>query len=48
MAIDENIANAIMAVNKGDIYWSPGHDGVFGEFSFEEIKKTKIKSLTDF
>jgi len=48
LAIDENIANAIMAVNRGEVNWSPGHDGVFGEFSFGEIKKAKMKTLNDF
>jgi uncharacterized protein (TIGR00375 family) len=48
LAIDVSISNAILAVNKGEVNWSPGHDGVFGEFSFGEIKKAKMKTLNDF
>jgi uncharacterized protein (TIGR00375 family) len=49
LAIDEQIANAILAVNSGSVSWKPGHDGVFGEFSFGEIKKSaKMKTLNDF
>jgi uncharacterized protein (TIGR00375 family) len=31
LATDPAIADSIMKVNKGNIQWIPGHDGVFGE-----------------
>ena len=50
LAIDGNIADAIMAVNSGSVSWKPGHDGLFGEFSFGDAKKqqAKMKTLNDF
>jgi len=49
LAIDGNIADAILAVNSGSVSWKPGHDGLFGEFSFGEIKKSaKMRTLNDF
>jgi uncharacterized protein (TIGR00375 family) len=49
LAMDGAIADAILAVNRGNVFWNPGHDGVFGEFSFGEAKKpTKMRTLNDF
>ncbi|RME79605.1 MAG: DNA helicase UvrD [Methanobacteriota archaeon] len=46
------IAEAIIRVNKGDVLWHEGYDGIFGEFSFSEKegKKggSKQKNLLDF
>jgi uncharacterized protein (TIGR00375 family) len=49
LAMDGAIADAILAVNRGNVSWKPGHDGVFGEFSFGESKKSaKMRTLNDF
>lgn len=49
-SLDPKIADAITRINKGDIYWIPGYDGVFGELQFEKTIKQKRnqKSLFDF
>ncbi|MBN2477747.1 DNA helicase UvrD [Candidatus Micrarchaeota archaeon] len=50
LACSPEIADSIIRVNKGNIYWNPGYDGVFGDFSFEkkaEDRKNQ-KSLLDF
>lgn len=41
LATNKEMADAIFKVNKGEINWKPGYDGVFGEFSFGEIKEEK-------
>jgi uncharacterized protein (TIGR00375 family) len=49
LAIEGKIADAILAVNSGSVSWKPGHDGVFGEFSFGDTKKqARIRTLNDF
>ncbi len=47
---DDEIKRALMAVKRGNIYWKPGCDGVFGDFSFEEqsLKNPKQKTLLGF
>ncbi|MDD5022687.1 MAG: endonuclease Q family protein [Candidatus ainarchaeum sp.] len=44
------IAKAIDKVNKGNIYWIPGYDGVFGELQFEKTTKQikNQKNLLDY
>ncbi|MFH2106298.1 MAG: endonuclease Q family protein [Candidatus Micrarchaeota archaeon] len=55
LATSPEIANAIKRVNVGEVKWVPGHDGVFGELSFEEVTKPgqvsvdkKQRTLDDF
>ena len=47
---DKELADALIKVKKGQVYWRPGYDGVFGEFSFEKIehKKPKQKLLNEW
>lgn len=54
LATSSEIANSILRVQKGDIRWIPGYDGVFGELILddkktgENITDNKQMSLTDF
>ena len=52
MAISPEIANSIKKVNKGDVRWTPGYDGVFGELVFDDSKKKTVdkkqKKLDEF
>lgn len=55
LATTTEIANAIVRVNKGDVSWIPGHDGVFGELVLDGqkavkkgAKNRKQSSLVDF
>ena len=36
LAASPEVANAIVRVNKGEIRWIPGHDGVFGELVLDD------------
>ncbi len=51
LATSKEVAEGISLVNKGKIYWRPGFDGEFGEFSFEKKEKgdsKNQKTLTDY
>ena len=53
LATTSEIANALIKVNKGEIKWVPGYDGVFGELILDDsksklVKDRKQKSLDDF
>jgi uncharacterized protein (TIGR00375 family) len=50
-AVDENLANAIMLNNSGQVQVRPGYDGVYGIPNFGPeitVKKRKQASLTEF
>ncbi len=42
LAVDKEIADALVRVNKGDIRWVPGHDGVFGELVLHDKVRGKV------
>lgn len=44
LAIETNIADAIIKVNNEKVRWIPGHDGVFGELVLDEEEKERSKS----
>ncbi|MBI2079783.1 DNA helicase UvrD [Candidatus Micrarchaeota archaeon] len=53
LATSTEISSAIIRVNKGEIKWVPGYDGVFGELVLDQSPKKKgvdklQKSLSDF
>ncbi len=54
LATSPGIASSILKVQKGDVRWIPGYDGVFGELVLDEKKSgknladNKQKSLSDF
>ena len=52
MAISPDVSQAIKKVNKGEIKWVPGHDGVFGELFFDTSRKNTVdkkqKTLEEF
>ena len=54
LATSPEIANSIVRVQKGDVRWVPGYDGVFGELVLddkkigENITDNKQMNLTDF
>jgi len=53
LATDKILAKAILNAREGKVYWRPGYDGVFGEFSFKEIDQPIYsvkgqKHITDF
>ncbi len=49
LATTKDVAKAIHDVNKGNVYWKPGFDGVYGEFSFSPFEiNNKQKRLGDF
>lgn len=49
LATSKEIALAIHKVSKGEVYWKPGFDGVYGDFSLSEIVyNNKQKRLDNF
>lgn len=54
LATSHEIATSIMKVQKGNVRWKPGHDGVFGElvlddsYGGKDVSDKKQRSLTDF
>jgi len=53
LAAPPEIADAIIKVNRGEVKWRPGYDGVFGELILngeekKEEERKKQKSLIDF
>ncbi len=54
LATSSEIANAVTRVNKGEVKWIPGYDGVFGELVLDEgkdndnAKNKKQKTLGEF
>lgn len=53
LASDKEAADAIVNAREGKVYWIPGHDGVFGELSFNksDVPAHSVngqKSLMDF
>ena len=44
LATSIEISNAIIRVNKGEIRWIPGHDGVFGELVLDAKPKGKKRN----
>ncbi len=49
LAVGERMADAIYKVNRGEIYWREGFDGVFGEFFLEErgVKNKNVQKTLD-
>ena len=46
-ATSMEISNAIIRVNKGEVKWIPGHDGVFGELVLDAEPKGKKAETVD-
>lgn len=47
LATSSEVAGAIMRVNKGEVRWIPGHDGVFGELVLDAEPKGKKEGAVD-
>jgi PHP family Zn ribbon phosphoesterase len=54
LATTKQIADSIVRVNRGDVRWVPGYDGVFGQLILDDDKQAeksvdkKQTSLGDF
>ena len=47
LATNKEMADAIFRVNRGELKWKPGFDGVFGEFFFDEKPKESKQTRLD-